>query len=615
MLADSAVPHIGSMIRAHRCIPFCGAGISIGSELPTARQFLQEAGLEGVRWSDAMTIRQSVEPQFYTQFLRTFGRPSLKPNEQHRYIALLDAPFTITTNYDLLLERAFSQVYGQEVEERLGVIRRSSHLSKISHHRNILVKFHGDVDDSDDPELLVITREHYTRRLSHPTLVDDFVRCLFSTYSILFIGYSLSDDNIVSILDERNRLASRYLPESYILLTEHDSTREIHLGLMGVKPIYLTTVAGDRQAAVTDFLHRLWEQRPGHAEFVWLHSRKSTNLKEVLDQALELKENGKLQDAHRLLSVLDGQGIDWAAEGTLAETFLYLAISVRDKLEVWEELQILDKTLFPSILAGLRRVSPGRVYDSICGIYQGSMALAMLRAGELEDAAGRIDEALHRMPTSTAGSELQIQYANLLVTRAMINLSMWARCPESIDSLAPASSDIDAAGLILGQHGGEGKARETHHLGRFHGASAFLSVAGYPVLDGALREKILRHSQQSHDGSQRTSFGRIAGLYCDAFCRFSLSQSTDEPSVRTQLLRQARELTDRALDALGPGHVLPRLKFKLLVECLGNETVSEGGSQRTREAFADEDFQTFLKKYKKLGELALRREWLGTPLN
>ena len=96
-----------------------------------------------------------------------------------------------TTNYDCLLEKAYG--------DSCVVVKRNEDVHNVNAARVTVFKIHGDFDYPDD---LLITKDDYFDfyRSQRNELIWDVVKAEFATHPILFIGYSLEDDNIYTLI-------------------------------------------------------------------------------------------------------------------------------------------------------------------------------------------------------------------------------------------------------------------------------------------------------------------------------------------------------------------------------------------------------------------------------
>ena len=137
--------------------------------------------------------------------------------ETHRKLSLIKRiPFIVTTNYDRLFEAA----YGDGI---ISIISEQE-LSKTKEQgwgdrKPLLYKLHGDVDH---PDQLVITRTDY-KRFEKESFLWKRISTLPVEYPIIFVGYSLNDENTRSLLDNIfERLGPREQP--YIIITKKTET-------------------------------------------------------------------------------------------------------------------------------------------------------------------------------------------------------------------------------------------------------------------------------------------------------------------------------------------------------------------------------------------------------
>lgn len=104
---------------------------------------------------------------------------------------LSKARFIVTTNYDPLIESLLKD----KVQVNVG----SNGLFNPSEEYGELYKIHGSVSD---PDSIVITKSDYNRASKTNILVNAKILTKLTEAPILFIGYSLTDDNIRSLLSD-----------------------------------------------------------------------------------------------------------------------------------------------------------------------------------------------------------------------------------------------------------------------------------------------------------------------------------------------------------------------------------------------------------------------------
>lgn len=111
----------------------------------------------------------------------------------HHLLAALPSRQLVTTNYDRLLELASE-----------GTGRRTSVLphARVETAERWLLKLHGCVSAPDD---IVFTREDYLRYEQRHVALAGVMQALLFTQHVLFVGFSLNDDNFHRIADAVRR--------------------------------------------------------------------------------------------------------------------------------------------------------------------------------------------------------------------------------------------------------------------------------------------------------------------------------------------------------------------------------------------------------------------------
>lgn len=100
-----------------------------------------------------------------------------------------------TTNYDTLLENAYPQA------ERV-VITSNEGCSYADDKKVNIYKVHGDITTLNAPDGIIITESDYQNyfKTGRYELIWETLKIAFSKKHMLFIGYSLEDDNIIDII-------------------------------------------------------------------------------------------------------------------------------------------------------------------------------------------------------------------------------------------------------------------------------------------------------------------------------------------------------------------------------------------------------------------------------
>lgn len=192
-------------IRKEQVVLFLGSGFSRKAGAPMASAItsaLFDALPDDIQ-SDLKN--QKILDIISEEFEQIFGREALisklkeimlfTPTDTSDHISLTKVPHfhhIITTNYDTLIEDAYGA-------DNCYVVRETDNIENLPKDKTIIYKIHGDFKSKDH---IILTKQDYTNFFSdnNEPLLWKYIQSLFITKDILFMGYSLEDSNISSII-------------------------------------------------------------------------------------------------------------------------------------------------------------------------------------------------------------------------------------------------------------------------------------------------------------------------------------------------------------------------------------------------------------------------------
>jgi len=257
-------------IKQHKCVLFCGAGLSAAANLPTWPALLRAmvTQLKEEDWDNPDLVevdrmldagkllevadhcRENLRQGYYNLLTERLRGDTADIPEHHRIIR--DLPFAgiVTTNYDKLLERTF-----------LGAARTPTHLDVDSlgpllfDGSFFILKAHGDVDK---PDSIVLTTRDYQNLIHSNAAFNAIFSAILLTKAILFIGYSLNDPDFRLLFDRQLTVFKGHIPPRYALMAGVGRVeREVLLRTAGIRVLPYT--AG-QHAQVLQFLKELLAQ-------------------------------------------------------------------------------------------------------------------------------------------------------------------------------------------------------------------------------------------------------------------------------------------------------------------------------------------------------------------
>jgi hypothetical protein len=188
-----------------RCLPFVGAGFSLNAKLPADVKMPDWKNL-GAQFASVLKIKGDLAPpQIAERYQERFGRVQLieeiraalhpekaKPGAAHSAFAMLPFDTVYTTNFDLLLEAAYS-IQGRPFRSLVGELQMPFHAGQLA---SSIVKMHGDLRHE---EHIIVTQVDYDSYLTHYPVIATHLAAMLITRTPLYIGYSLTDQDFVHI--------------------------------------------------------------------------------------------------------------------------------------------------------------------------------------------------------------------------------------------------------------------------------------------------------------------------------------------------------------------------------------------------------------------------------
>ena len=196
---------LAAKARSGDLVLFLGAGLSRSAGYPLWGELLAELAeaahlsvteiesLKLLPYLDAATVLEARFPQGELRSLIAEKFSATNYGLTHALTATLGLREAVTTNYDVLYERAF-----EDCGNTLSVLP----------HRPVngadawILKIHGCTTQPHD---IVITRRDYLRYDATRSALFGIVQAMLITRHILFLGFSLNDENFYALIDEVRR--------------------------------------------------------------------------------------------------------------------------------------------------------------------------------------------------------------------------------------------------------------------------------------------------------------------------------------------------------------------------------------------------------------------------
>lgn len=235
--------HLQNIIKANndnRLAIFIGAGISKSSEnstvkLPTWNDLIKnlkdDLGLPKEE-NDFLKIAQLYFLEFdeyiYYEKLKSYFPTSIEPSLVHKLIFDINPQCIITTNWDTILEKTIeNNAYIYDV------VLSDEDLVKSTLQKK-LIKMHGDFKNHN----IVFKEDDYLNYQYNFPIIENYIKSILSTHTILFLGYSYNDINLKQIMKWLQN-HSKVSPPRYLISFKQNSTQEKYLNNHGITTIVL----------------------------------------------------------------------------------------------------------------------------------------------------------------------------------------------------------------------------------------------------------------------------------------------------------------------------------------------------------------------------------------
>lgn len=235
--------HIASILRAkdeESLAIFIGAGVSKSSETKTIKMpswgdlinaLTSDLNIDGE--SDYLKIAQlyylSFGEHLYYKKIKDFFPDNIPHSKIHDLIFKLNPHTVITTNWDTLLESAIN-----DKSYFYNTISSDKDLMK-SYLGKKLIKMHGDFKNHN----IVFKEDDYINYKFNFPLIENYVKSILSTHTVLFLGYSYNDIDLKQIIKwTQNHSSVR--PPMYLVTFKDIPSQRKYLESHGITTIVLT---------------------------------------------------------------------------------------------------------------------------------------------------------------------------------------------------------------------------------------------------------------------------------------------------------------------------------------------------------------------------------------
>ena len=258
---EQYIDFLAEELAREKLVIFVGAGVSRNSGLPSWQElvkvFAKKLGINKSCFSSEETLQ--IPQIFYDEFskikyyeiLQEVFEGTYEPNSIHKTLKKMNISHIITTNYDELIEKELNE------SREYDVIGKEEELA-YSKSTKMIIKMHGDMKYRN----VVLKQEDYDNYEENFPLISTYVKSLFTTNTIMFIGYSLNDVNVKNIMKWISNILNEDFRKVYLVTFDEKEnndilTRKKQENDKLVNRISLSVVDNNYEESLNSFLEKI----------------------------------------------------------------------------------------------------------------------------------------------------------------------------------------------------------------------------------------------------------------------------------------------------------------------------------------------------------------------
>ena len=219
----------------NKLVFFIGSGMSKNVGLPDWGELIDELKKDlNTTEEDYLKIAQLYflefgEYEYLKKIKSFFPSENIDIQRRHSLLVKLFPQNIITTNWDILIEKAIDDEMAL-----YDIVRNDRELINTTSNRK-LIKMHGDIEIGN----IVFREDDYLEYSQKFPLVENYVKSILSTNTVVFLGYSYNDINL-KYITKWIQNSSKVRPPAYMIVFKEDKTQEKYFKNYGISVLNIS---------------------------------------------------------------------------------------------------------------------------------------------------------------------------------------------------------------------------------------------------------------------------------------------------------------------------------------------------------------------------------------
>ena len=251
MSYESHLEKIKEAKEDNKLVFFIGSGMSKNVGLPDWEQLINELKKDlNTIEEDYLKVAQLYflefgEYEYLKKIKSFFPSENIVIQNTHSLLVKLFPQNIITTNWDIVIEKAIDNEMAL-----YDVVRNDSELINTTSNRK-LIKMHGDIEIGN----IVFKEDDYLEYSQKFPLVENYVKSILSTNTVVFLGYSYNDINL-KYITKWIQSSSKVRPPAYMIVFKEDKIQEKYFKNHGISVLNISDKYSnkDKNAQIEYFL-------------------------------------------------------------------------------------------------------------------------------------------------------------------------------------------------------------------------------------------------------------------------------------------------------------------------------------------------------------------------